>query len=136
MSAENLRAIDGIQQVLYHVPPVVLVPITELPSTFHALSVGITAFQIRPSAWRVLVGSMDRMKGAAICLDCPLGTFQNTTGAVTINSCLDCTAGKFSSANGSAECLQCPKVTIKVLMVKVNVSSVKMKGADTNDKCT
>ena len=46
----------------HHVPLVVLVLITEYSSTFHALSVGITALQIRPRVWHALAENTDHMR--------------------------------------------------------------------------
>ena len=60
-SRANMRPRRGLASA-YHVPPAVLVLTTELPSTFHALSVGTTALQIRPSVWHALAGSMDHIR--------------------------------------------------------------------------
>ena len=59
-SRANMRPRQDLASA-YHVPPVVLVLTTELPSTFRALSVGTTALQIRPSVWHALAGSMGRI---------------------------------------------------------------------------
>eukprot|EP00971_Amphidinium_carterae_P026132 515301-Amphidinium_carterae.1 len=44
--------------------------------------------------------------GAVVCVNCPQGTFGNTTG---LSECPRCSAGRFANLVGQSACQDCPQ---------------------------